>query len=118
MFLQAGVDLGTVIEEHAASQRKRKKKGRKEVGQGVEVRPKRRAPITQVLMVGGATRMPAFQHFVKNMTGLQPRGSTVDPDEVGLFCILCCLVASVQRESNFSTTHSLSFFSNRHQSDI
>ena len=37
----------------------------------------------QVLLVGGATRMPAFQRFVKNMTGLEPKGFTVDPDEVG-----------------------------------
>jgi molecular chaperone DnaK (HSP70) len=35
-----------------------------------------------VLLVGGATRMPAFQRFVQNMTGLAPRGFTVDPDEV------------------------------------
>ena len=35
----------------------------------------------QVLLVGGATRMPAFRRFVENMTGLQPRGTLVDPDE-------------------------------------
>ncbi len=35
-----------------------------------------------MLLVGGATRMPAFQRFVQNMTGLAPRGFTVDPDEV------------------------------------
>ncbi|BDA40814.1 Chaperone protein dnaK [Coccomyxa sp. Obi] len=78
---QAGMDLGTVIEEHAASQSKGKRRGKKEVSQGVDIRPKRRAPISQVLLVGGATRMPAFQRFVKNMTGLQPKGFTVDPDE-------------------------------------
>ena len=37
---------------------------------------------SQVLLVGGATRMPAFLRFVKNMTGLEPKGFTVDPDEV------------------------------------
>ena len=36
----------------------------------------------QVLLVGGATRMPAFRRFVENMTGLQPRETFVDPDEV------------------------------------
>ena len=76
------MDLGTVIEEHAASQSKGKRRGKKERSQGVDIRPKRRAPISQVLLVGGATRMPAFQRFVKNMTGLQPKGFTVDPDEV------------------------------------
>ena len=48
----------------------------------LQVRPKRRAPITQVLMVGGATRMPAFLRFVRNMTGLEAKGVAVDPDEV------------------------------------
>ena len=32
-----------------------------------QVRPKRRAPITRVLLVGGATRMPALRRFVRNM---------------------------------------------------
>ncbi len=80
--MQAGVDLGTVIEEHAASQSRGKRRGKKEGSQAVDIRPKRRASISQVLLVGGATRMPAFQRFVKNMTGLQPKGFTVDPDEV------------------------------------
>ena len=48
----------------------------------MQVRPKRRAPITQVLMVGGATRMPAFKRFVRNMTGLEAKGTAIDPDEV------------------------------------
>ncbi len=50
----------------------------------------------QVLLVGGATRMPAFRRFVENMTGLQPRETLVDPDEVRakntlkiLFRLLC-----------------------------
>ena len=47
-----------------------------------QVRPKRRAPITRVLLVGGATRMPAFRRFVRNMTGLEAKGAAVDPDEV------------------------------------
>lgn len=36
----------------------------------------------QVLLVGGATRMPAFRRFITNVTGLQPRPAAVDPDEV------------------------------------
>lgn len=36
----------------------------------------------QVLLVGGATRMPGFQRLVQNMTGIQPREYVVDPDEV------------------------------------
>jgi len=79
---QAGVDLGTVLEDYSASQKRGGKKIGRAGGAGVEVRPKRRAPISQVLLVGGATRMPAFQCFVTNMTGLQPKGFTVDPDEV------------------------------------
>ena len=54
----------------------------------MQVRPKRRAPITQVLMVGGATRMPAFKRFVRNMTGLEAKGATVDPDEVLLPAVM------------------------------
>lgn len=34
----------------------------------------------QVLLVGGATRMPAIRRFVTNMTGLTPRPELVDPD--------------------------------------
>ena len=34
----------------------------------------------QVLLVGGATRMPAIRRFVRNMTGLDPAEFVVDPD--------------------------------------
>jgi molecular chaperone DnaK (HSP70) len=74
------VDLGTALEEFAVEEARRKKKGGR--AGTMQIRPKRRAPISQVLLVGGATRMPAFQRFVKNMTGLQPKEFTVDPDEV------------------------------------
>ena len=47
-----------------------------------DLRPKQRAPISQVLLVGGGTRMPAVRRFVQNMTGLQP-ATFVQPDEVG-----------------------------------
>jgi molecular chaperone DnaK (HSP70) len=34
----------------------------------------------QLLLVGGATRMPAVRNSVRNMTGLEPRPELVDPD--------------------------------------
>ncbi|MCF2622104.1 molecular chaperone DnaK [Collinsella tanakaei] len=37
--------------------------------------------LTEVILVGGSTRMPAVQDLVKNMTGKQPNMS-VNPDEV------------------------------------
>ncbi|MRX80792.1 molecular chaperone DnaK [Enorma shizhengliae] len=37
--------------------------------------------LTEVILVGGSTRMPAVQELVKNMTGKQPNMS-VNPDEV------------------------------------
>ena len=40
----------------------------------------RRTGISEVILVGGATRMPAVRKFVKNMTGIEPRESLVDPD--------------------------------------
>ncbi len=41
------------------------------------------AILRQVLLVGGATRMPAIRRFVRNMTGLDPAEFVVDPDLVG-----------------------------------
>jgi len=40
----------------------------------------RRLPVSEVLLVGGATRMPAVRTFVENMTGLVPKDANVDPD--------------------------------------
>lgn len=34
----------------------------------------------QVLLVGGATHMPAIRRFVRNMTGLEAAEFVVDPD--------------------------------------
>lgn len=94
------MDLGTVLAAHQArsSKAKKGKKGKaakKAAGKAgakkgvdsdddgvLQLRPKRRAPISEVLLVGGATRMPAFRTFVTNMTGLVPRVALVDPDEV------------------------------------
>jgi hypothetical protein len=47
----------------------------------MEVRPRGRAAITKVLLVGGATRMPAVRRFIGHMTGLAPEEGGVDPDE-------------------------------------
>lgn len=49
----------------------------------LEIRPRARAAVSKVLLVGGATRMPAVQRFIVNMTGLIPEGPAtgVDPDE-------------------------------------
>jgi molecular chaperone DnaK len=47
----------------------------------MEIRPKQRGAVSKVLLVGGATRMPAVKRFIKNMTGLEPEAAAVDPDE-------------------------------------
>lgn len=41
-----------------------------------------------MLLVGGATRMPAIRRFVRNMTGLDPQEFAVDPDLVRQPCLL------------------------------
>ena len=74
--LQAGVDLGGALETGAKSGKSAQR------GLG-SARPKRRAAVSALLLVGGATRMPAFRRFVRNMTGLEPAGEGVDPDQVG-----------------------------------
>lgn len=43
-------------------------------------RPLQGVPITKVLLVGGATRMPSIGRFIKRMTGL-PAKPTVQPEE-------------------------------------
>lgn len=52
----------------------------------LEIRPKARAAVSKVLLVGGSTRMPAVKRFLTNMTGLTEGGTpedndAVDPDE-------------------------------------
>ena len=42
-------------------------------------------PCLQVLLVGGATRMPGVRQLVTNMTGLDAKVSLIDPDQV-IFC--------------------------------
>ena len=45
------------------------------------LRPKRRNPVSKVLLVGGSTRMPAVRRFIKNMTGIEPVLKDINPDE-------------------------------------
>ena len=74
------MDLGSVRADQEA-EKKRRGKGKKQPLPLAQLRPKRRAPISQVLLVGGSTRMPAMRRFVNNMTGLEP-ATFVQPDEV------------------------------------
>lgn len=36
------------------------------------IKPRSRPALSKVLLVGGATRMPAVAHFIRNMTGIEP----------------------------------------------
>lgn len=74
------MDLGSVRADQEA-EKNRRGKGKKQPLPLAQLRPKRRAPISQVLLVGGSTRMPAMRRFVHNMTGLEP-ATFVQPDEV------------------------------------
>ena len=76
LICQAGVDLEDVV---SATQSQSKSKRKEE-----KLRPKKRPPISKVLLVGGATRMPIFRQFVENLTGIAPDPSLVDPDLVSL----------------------------------
>ena len=91
---QAGVDLGTAVREFDDAVRSIKKGGKGGSGSSKgasaaadlaatgapQIRPKRRMPVSEVLLVGGATRMPGVRRFVRNMTGIEPRETLVDPD--------------------------------------
>ena len=73
----------------------------------------------QVLLVGGATRMPAIRRFVRNMTGLDAAEFVVDPDLVtgmrqrllfvcvcmghGTLCCMACLQLPVVRTSGLAS---------------
>ena len=74
---QSGVDLESM---RSSYQQLRNKKGKKLRDRDVREWRKLQ-PISEVILVGGATRMPAIHRFVKNLTGIQPRW-TVNPDEV------------------------------------
>ena len=89
-MMQAGVDLGTIgLGGVGAGGAKSSTSSAKSGAGGARpgagrsgARPKRRAPVSALLLVGGATRMPAFRRFVRYMTGLEPAGESVDPDQV------------------------------------
>ncbi|KAG2438835.1 hypothetical protein HXX76_005375 [Chlamydomonas incerta] len=84
---QAGVDLNEVVGGHEAMKEQLRNRGVpswKLEAMQPEIRPRKRAPLSAVLLVGGATRMPAVRSFLRNMTGLEPIGAGqggVDPDE-------------------------------------
>ncbi|WIA29514.1 hypothetical protein OEZ86_012015 [Tetradesmus obliquus] len=82
----AGVDLNELQMGFAAKKEEMARKGVAKWKQDMlklEIRPRARAAVSKVLLVGGATRMPAVRRFIANMTGLAPTGigGGVDPDE-------------------------------------
>lgn len=81
---QAGVDLNEAMMGLADRREDMARRGVPEWKQEMlklEVRPRGRAAISKVLLVGGATRMPAVRRFIAHMTGLVPEERDVDPDE-------------------------------------
>jgi hypothetical protein len=46
----------------------------------LEIRPKARAAVSKVLLVGGATRMPAVKRFLTNMTGMHSVAAATQPE--------------------------------------
>ncbi|EFJ48180.1 Hsp70 protein Hsp70D [Volvox carteri f. nagariensis] len=81
---QAGVDLNEVLGGHEALKEQLRNRGVpswKLQAMQPEIRPRKRAPLSSVLLVGGATRMAAVGRFLSNMTGLQPLQAALDPDE-------------------------------------
>jgi molecular chaperone DnaK len=73
---QAGIDLNEAVAEADRKRAALAKKGapawkRQMVRPDVRPRVGSRAPVSRVLLVGGATRMPSVAAFVRNMTGLE-----------------------------------------------
>jgi molecular chaperone DnaK len=73
---QAGIDLNEAVAEAERKRAALAKKGapawkRQMVRPDVRPRVGSRAPVSRVLLVGGATRMPSVAAFVRNMTGLE-----------------------------------------------
>ena len=98
-MMQAGVDLGTAMDESDELARRASKKqagGKRRGGSAkpaditAEIRPKRRAPLSKILLVGGATRMPSVPRFLQNMTGTQPVATNLDPDQVSPPALAMC----------------------------
>ena len=79
---QGGVELFSP--EGVGAGKRRGGKGGRGPGEGAAglgAAPSGRDRVARVLLVGGATRMPAVRRFVRNMTGLEPELAAVDPDE-------------------------------------
>ena len=66
---QAGVDLSDLLDDGAS-----------EMGKPLEIREKQRQPVSEILMVGAATNMPAVGQFLENMTRLKVRKSDIHPE--------------------------------------
>lgn len=64
---QAGVDLVSLHDSL------------KDTNEQLEIRPKKRPPVSEILLVGAATKMPVLRTFLRNMTSLKVR-ETVDPE--------------------------------------
>ncbi|KAF5834867.1 Hsp70 protein-domain-containing protein [Dunaliella salina] len=80
----AGVDLNAIVGEAAEKRDELRKRGvpawKTETLTPI-IKPRSRPPLSKVLLVGGATRMPAVSQFIKNMTGIEPEQGVVNPDE-------------------------------------
>ena len=91
-MLQAGFSLADALKERESNRCKPKTKQKAAAG---SLQPKNRAAISRVLLIGGATRMPSFQKFAENMTGMKPDLLLADPDLVGVLEIqLHCIQSS------------------------
>lgn len=84
---QAGIELGAPVVASKDGTRKNKRPDpnastkRLTPRRDFDFKSMRRQPISEILLVGGATRMPGVARFLKNMTGLEPREYLIDPDE-------------------------------------
>ncbi|KAL6761638.1 Hsp70 protein-domain-containing protein [Haematococcus lacustris] len=80
----AGVDLNSVMADMASKREELRSRGVaswKIDTMQPQIRPKARAPLSKVLLVGGATRSPAVTAFIRNMTSLEPEAAALNPDE-------------------------------------
>ena len=75
---QSGVEIGESVarwRESVARAEAEAKDGDKEgtsSSSSFKLRPKKRPPVSRVLLVGGGTRMWGFDAFIENLTGLPP----------------------------------------------
>lgn len=84
LLAQAGIDLAVVRRLAAVETRQRSRKKRGTAPDLPISLTADRPPLTKVLLVGGATRMPGVVRLLENMTGLNVSSSAVDPDMVSL----------------------------------